>query len=186
MTTLHALKRSTGGTACQATMASEGDKRALQLRSVFGFGDGKAFLESGAKAPNVCRLLRVLVADDCLDTADSFGQLVKIWGHEVQVSYDGATALEAACACQPDVLLLDLGMPGMDGCRVARELRLQVHFKQTLLIALTSYTDEPHRRLAQEAGFDLFLIKPVDPLVLQKLFVFAEHRLENLTAWRNR
>src|SRR5687767_10339759 len=80
-------------------------------------------------------LLRVLVADDCRDGADSLAMLVKIWGNEVWVSYDGAAALEMASACQADVLVLDIAMPRMDGYRVAREIRRHARFDDTLLVA---------------------------------------------------
>jgi PleD family two-component response regulator len=69
------------------------------------------------------RLLRVLVADDNRDAADSMSLLVKMWGHEVRQTYDGAAALEIAAAYRPDVLLLDISMPNMDGCQLAKRLR---------------------------------------------------------------
>ena len=87
--------------------------------------------------PGGGRSLRVLVADDNRDAADSMSLLVKMWGHEVRQTYDGAAALEMAAAYRPDVLLLDISMPKMDGCQLAKQLRRQTRFTETLLIAIT-------------------------------------------------
>jgi CheY-like chemotaxis protein len=122
------------------------------------------------------RVLRVLVADDNRDAADSLSMLVTLWGHHVRAVYDGTTALQMASAYRPEVLLLDLGMPNMDGCRLARQLRRQAGFKDALLIAVTGYSDSAHRRLGEEAGFDLFLIKPVDPSAMEKLLRHEQDR----------
>jgi CheY-like chemotaxis protein len=124
--------------------------------------------------PTGKRLLRVLVVDDDQDTADSLSMLVQIWGHDVRRAYGGAAALKITAAYQPDVLLLDIGMPGMDGCRLAQELRRQARFKDTLLIAVTGFADQAHRLLGEEAGFDLYLIKPVAPLTLETLLMLLE------------
>jgi CheY-like chemotaxis protein len=123
------------------------------------------------------RLLRVLVADDYKDAADSLSMLVKIWGHDVRVAYDGAQALEMTLVHQPDVLLLDMGMPKIDGCELTQELRRQDRFKDTLLIALTGYADAAHRLLCAKAGFDLCLVKPVEPSTLETLLLLEQHRL---------
>jgi CheY-like chemotaxis protein len=126
--------------------------------------------------PACKRLLRVLVADDNRDAADSLSMLVKTWGHDVRPAYDGAAALEISSAYQPDVLLLDIAMPKMDGCQLARQLRRQTRFKDTLLIAITGYADEAHRLLWEEA-FAPYFIKPVEPSILQKLLVLERERL---------
>ncbi len=115
------------------------------------------------------RLLRVLVVDDERDTANSMSVLVKLWGHEVRVAYNGATALETAVGYQPDVLLLDIAMPMMDGNQLARKLRLQAHSRKPVLIAISGYTDDAHRLISAMAGFDHYLIKPVELLDLEKL-----------------
>jgi CheY-like chemotaxis protein len=128
------------------------------------------------------RQLRVLVADDDRDAADSLSMLVKIWGHKVWVACDGAAALEMASAYQVDVLLLDIAMPTMDGCQVARQLRRQARFEDTLLIAITGWADQAHRLLAAEAGFDLYLIKPVEPSTMEVLLVLEQDRLAHSSA----
>jgi CheY-like chemotaxis protein len=123
------------------------------------------------------RQLHVLVADDHRDAADSLSTLVKIWGHKVWVAYDGAAALEMASAYQTDVLLLEIAIPKMDGYRVAKQLRGQARFEDALLIAMTTWGDPAHRLRAEEAGFDLCLIKPVEPSTVEVLLGLERDRL---------
>jgi CheY-like chemotaxis protein len=115
------------------------------------------------------RALRVLVVDDHRDTADSWSALVQIWGYDARVAYDGAAAFELAAAYQPDVLLVDIAMPQMNGCQLVRQLRRQLSLTGKLLVAVTGYADETHRLLCAEAGFDLFLVKPVEPSAMENL-----------------
>jgi CheY-like chemotaxis protein len=132
--------------------------------------------DTAKRFPSCNGLLRVLVADDNPNAADCLSRLVKTWVHDVRVAYDGAAALEMTSAYQPNVLLLDMAMPKMDGCQVAQELRGQARFKHTLLIAVTGYADEAHRRLWEEP-FDHYLIKPIDPLTLKQLLLREQDRL---------
>ena len=122
-------------------------------------------------------LLRVLVVDDNHDCADSLSTLVRRWGHDVQTAYNGAAALEMMGSHQPDVVLTDLAMPGMDGCRMVRHLRRQTRFNHTLLIAITGWVDQVHRLLCDEDGFDLYLIKPIELADLEKLLLGERDRL---------
>ncbi|HTU89229.1 MAG TPA: response regulator [Gemmataceae bacterium] len=122
-------------------------------------------------------LLRVLVVDDNHDCADSLSTLVHRWGHDVQTAYDGAAALEMMDSRQPDVALVDLAMPNMDGLQMARRLRKQMRFNHTLLIAITGYADQEHRVLCDEAGFDHYLVKPIDLADLEKLLLGERDRL---------
>jgi CheY-like chemotaxis protein len=112
--------------------------------------------------------LRVLVADDNRDAADSWSILIKLWGHGARVAYDGLAALAIASDELPDVLLLDIAMPKMDGHQLARHLRRQERFANTLLIAVTGWADKAHRQL-WESAFDHYLIKPVPPPALETL-----------------
>jgi CheY-like chemotaxis protein len=128
-------------------------------------------------APACKRTLRVLIAEDERDTADTTSLLLTAWGHEVRLAYDGAAALDLAAAYEPDVLLLDIAMPKMDGCRLAQQLRRQSRFRDTLLIAMTGYADKAHRLLCEEAGFDFCLIKPVDPSTVERLLQREHDRL---------
>jgi two-component system CheB/CheR fusion protein len=95
--------------------------------------------------------------------------LLNLLGNDVLVAYDGPAALETARAYQPAIVLLDIGMPGMDGYEVARRLRQQPDFQGVLLVALTGWGQEEDRRRSREAGFDHHLIKPVDVEPLQAL-----------------
>jgi CheY-like chemotaxis protein len=106
--------------------------------------------------------LRVLVAEDHADSAASLALLLRIWGHEVQAAHEGPTALEMARAFSPNVILLDLGMPGMDGWQVAEQFHKQPAQKRPLLIAVTGYGQEADRCRSQQAGIDLHLLEPVD------------------------
>jgi DNA-binding response OmpR family regulator len=106
--------------------------------------------------------------------------LVGIWGHDVRRAYDGATGLALAAAYQPDVLLLDIVMPGISGLELARQVRRQARLKDCLLVAVTGRTDTGHRLQCDEAGLDLFLIKPVNLSFLRTLLTMeSEYRLQS-------
>jgi CheY-like chemotaxis protein len=122
-------------------------------------------------------MLRVLVVDDNREAADSLSQLVSLWGNDARAAYDGAAALEMAVILKPHVVLLDLSMLKMDGCQVARRLRQQAAFADTLLIAITGWTDSAHRLLCAEAGFDHFLIKPIELAELESLLLHERRQL---------
>ncbi len=117
---------------------------------------------------------RVLVVDDNRDAAESMGILLKLLGADVHVAYGGAEALEALPAYRPDVVILDIGMPGMDGYEVARRIRQQPEFQKVTLIALTGWGQDEDRRRSHTAGFDYHLIKPADIDALQALLALVE------------
>ena len=112
---------------------------------------------------------RILVVDDNEDGAETLATLLGLYGHEVRIAHDGAAALAAADAYRPDVILLDIGLPGMDGYEVARRLRDRNEFRATRLIALTGWGQDTDRERSRSAGFDLHLVKPVDPGKLREL-----------------
>ncbi|HEX8201798.1 MAG TPA: response regulator [Isosphaeraceae bacterium] len=133
--------------------------------------------EAGEPQPH-----RVLVVDDNTDGARVLARLLQAGGHRVRVAHDGPSALEAARAEPPDVVLLDIGLPGMDGYEVAQRLKAMEGPDHALLVALTGYGQEEDRRRSVEAGIDHHLIKPVDPGALQDLL--ARHRpLARQGAW---
>jgi CheY-like chemotaxis protein len=117
---------------------------------------------SNETGPSDALLRRVLVVDDNQDAADSLAALLKLIGADVQIAYNGAAALEACVAYKPAVVILDIGMPDMDGHEVARRIRRQPHSKDVTLIALTGWGQEEDRRSSTGAGFDAHLVKPVD------------------------
>jgi CheY-like chemotaxis protein len=95
--------------------------------------------------------------------------LLRTWGYDCRVAYDGAAGLRAAGQYRPDCVLLDLAMPGMDGYTLAREVRAQPGLGRVRLVTLTAYSDEAHVRRSREAGFDLHFIKPTEPLEVRSL-----------------
>jgi CheY-like chemotaxis protein len=123
--------------------------------------------EPAALAPAPGR--RVLVVDDNVDVAEMLALVLREEGHEVRTAHDGPAALQAAESFRPEVVLLDIGLPRMDGYEVARRLRGQAGMKKALLVALTGYGQEEDRRRAEKAGFDVHLVKPANPAALQSL-----------------
>lgn len=115
------------------------------------------------------RHLRVLVVEDNVDAAESLASLLRLWHHDVDVVHDGSTALVAAASHHPEVVLLDIGLPGLDGYQVARRLRDEVGLDDALLVAMTGYGQPEDRRRSQEAGIQYHFVKPVEPLVLRNL-----------------
>jgi len=111
--------------------------------------------------------LHILIVEDEEDVAWSTAMVLRLRGHEVEIAPNGPTALEMVRAHKPDVVLLDVGLPGMSGYEVARQLSAPHPGKTPLLIALTGYGMEEDRRRCAEAGIDLHLLKPVDPLELE-------------------
>jgi len=105
---------------------------------------------------------RVVVVDDNHDSADSLTMLLRLEGHDVQTAYDGERALAAVAAHDPDVVLLDLGIPKIDGFEVCRRLRAEPGGERRVVVALTGWSQELHRSSSHDAGFDHHLVKPVD------------------------
>jgi CheY-like chemotaxis protein len=112
---------------------------------------------------------RVLVVDDNVDAAVSLGMLLKLAGQEVRVAYDGPAALRQALDFRPELVLLDIGMPGMDGYEVCRRLRRESAVARATVVALTGWGQDEDRRRSHEAGFDHHIVKPVEPSALQRL-----------------
>jgi CheY-like chemotaxis protein len=123
---------------------------------------GAAAFRSEAARPEPPARRRVLVVDDNHDSADSLTALLKMMGNEVTTAYDGAQAVETAAALRPEVVLLDIGMPVLDGFEACRRIRQQPWGRGMYLIALTGWGQDEDRRRSQEAGFDSHLVKPVD------------------------
>src|SRR4051812_818236 len=113
--------------------------------------------------------LSVLVVEDLDDTAKSLAELLTLAGHAVRVALSGPEALRAAADATPDVVLLDIGLPGMDGWEVAQRLRGRASGKQPLVVAVTGYGTADDRWRSADAGIDLHLVKPVDPVALTRL-----------------
>jgi CheY-like chemotaxis protein len=132
-------------------------------------GSAPAFRDPDDLTPNRSRPgVRVLVVDDHPDSAEGMARLLRRSGHEVDVALDGKTAFQRARAEPPDVVLLDICLPGMDGYEVASQLRAMFQSK-VWLVAITALGSEEDRRRCLEAGFDLHLVKPVDPTEVRNL-----------------
>ena len=116
---------------------------------------------------------RILIVEDNEDARDALRMLLELDGHAVEAAAEGAEALDLVRAKDPDVALVDIGLPGIDGYEIARRIRA-VDGKRPLLIALTGYGQPEDRRRATEAGFDSMLVKPVDPAALSELLVTLE------------
>ena len=119
--------------------------------------------------------LRVLVVEDNVDAAQSLAMLLKVSGHQVRTAHTGPTGLEAALDYRPNVVLLDIGLPGMDGYEVAERIRQQPVLQNVMLVAMTGYGQDADRQRSQEVGFNAHLVKPVDfGMVLQILATVSE------------
>jgi signal transduction histidine kinase len=127
--------------------------------------------EVAPKSPEESRTasgLRVLVVDDNVDAARSLAMMVRILGHDPSVAHDGQSAVEKALREQPEVVLLDIGLPNLNGYQACRALRQQ-GLESALIVAVTGYGQESDRQLAAEAGFDRHLVKPVGLPIIQKM-----------------
>jgi CheY-like chemotaxis protein len=113
--------------------------------------------------------LRVLIADDYVDAAESLALVLSIEGVTTHVAVDGAQALACANRWRPHICVLDIGMPKLDGCEIARRIREQQWTERPFLIALTGWTTEHNRRSAFEVGFDHYMTKPADPMTLVRI-----------------
>ena len=122
------------------------------------------------------RPLRVLVVDDNVDTVLSFSMLLRASGHDVRTAHDGPTAVQAALDCQPDAVLLDIGLPVLNGYEVAKRIRQEPTLKNVVLVALTGYGQEADRQTALQAGFNHHLVKPARLEQVQKILAtVSEH-----------
>jgi PAS domain S-box-containing protein len=136
--------------------------------------------EAASLGPPVCR--RILLVDDNVDLAESLAMLLGRHGHEVRIAPDGPAALEAAQKYRPEVVFIDIGLPGMSGYDVARQLRTQPGSEKLLLVAMSGWGTEEDRRLAHEAGFDEHLLKPFSSEVLKKLVARGKANREQSAA----
>ena len=149
--------------------ANKGSKFVVRIPIISEPAFRKAEIGYVNLAPAV-RPRRILVVDDNADSTETMSILLKLSGHEVDVAGDGESALEAAGKFQPDIILLDVGLPGMHGYQVAQRLRSQPENKNVVIVALTGYGQEQDRQRAIEAGFDYHFVKPVDFTKLESLF----------------
>ncbi|WP_435010352.1 ATP-binding protein [Tundrisphaera lichenicola] len=159
LTLVRALVELHGGSI---TAESEGEGRGSQFIVRFPLAELPILSAPIEQDPGAMRSeMRVLVVDDNVDSTIGLAKLLKTLGHDVQVAHSGPEGIERARECKPDVLLLDIGLPGMDGYAVASLLRRE-GFDKTLIIAVSGYGQDQDRQRSKESGFDHHLIKPVD------------------------
>jgi CheY-like chemotaxis protein/anti-sigma regulatory factor (Ser/Thr protein kinase) len=159
------LTRMHGGTV---EARSEGEGRGSEFRLRFPRMPAPAPRQESARAGPGHGKLRILLVDDHEDARGTTRMLLEILGHQVVEAADGHLALERAADAAPDVAVVDIGLPGIDGYEVARRIRANPSVARLPLIALTGYGQDDDRRRALEAGFDEHLVKPVDPAALMK------------------
>jgi len=156
-----------GGTVAIASAGRDkGTRFTVTLPLALSQGSVASTTPAANDAP---RRQHILVVDDNRDAADSLAELLRMVGHDVLLAHDGPQALEVATAHRPDTVLLDIGLPGMDGYEVARRLRERPDLSRTRLIALTGYGQANDRKATTEAGFEAHLVKPVDFGELERL-----------------
>jgi CheY-like chemotaxis protein len=126
--------------------------------------------------------LRILIVDDNRDAANMLAMLLQFSGHETHTAHDGVEAVEATTRLQPDLILLDIGLPRLNGYEAARRIREQHKQRSPLLVALSGWGQDEDRRRSEEAGFDAHLVKPVDEDALRKLLVGLGARKTEVTS----
>jgi CheY-like chemotaxis protein len=126
--------------------------------------------------------LRVLIVDDNIDTAGSLSVLLRMWGHEVRSTHDGLSAIDICLEFRPDAVVLDIGLPHMDGFEVATRLRSLPDFERTLIVGSSGYSREADRQRAAEVGINLYFVKPFDPWRLETILEAHRTTLEAIPA----
>ncbi len=148
--------------SCRSDGVGKGSTFIVRLPRLVQENAGAQQQDSPGVEPAAARL-KVLVVDDNADAAEMMAILLETAGHEVVVEHSGQAALRRARDAAPDVCLLDIGLPDMDGKELARRLRQQQETRGTVLIAVTGYGQEQDRQSALAAGFDHHMVKPADP-----------------------
>jgi signal transduction histidine kinase/ActR/RegA family two-component response regulator len=169
------------GTVEATSVVGEGSEFVVRL-PIWKDVDGRRKNESGTDSSDSSfsphpSPLKVLVVDDNADTVLSFTMLLKTLGHDVRAAHDGPTAVQVALDYRPDIVLLDIGLPGLNGYEVAKRIRQQPDFKNVVLVALTGYGQDSDRQSSLQAGFDHHLVKPARLAQLQKILATVSERV---------
>ena len=162
LTLVRSLAELHGGTvAAMSDGPGKGSEFVVRLPAAEG-GSGAESDGKGEPAASEPRSCRVLVVDDIVDTANGMARLLELSGHDVRVAYNGDDALPMAREHRPEVVLLDIGLPGMDGYELGSRLRQEEWGKDAVLIAVTGYAEAQARERTREAGFNHHLVKPIN------------------------
>ena len=157
-----------GGTVSATSVLGQGSEFIVTVPALAA-ATAPAPALSGSASRTADKGCRVLIVDDNVDAAESLAALLELSGHDVRTAFDGPTGLRAALDDTPDVMLLDIGLPGLTGIEVAEQIRRQPALERTVLIALTGYGQESDRKRSRDAGFDHHLTKPADFVELGKI-----------------
>jgi PAS domain S-box-containing protein len=155
--------------------ASKGPNRGSEfvVRLPLAGGVTSKHRDGSVDSGTIAGVCRVLVVDDNDDSAQTMAMMLELGGHTSKVAHDGPTALQVALEFLPHVILLDIGLPGMDGFEVARNIRDRPELSDTMLVAMTGYGQEEDRRRTAQAGFAHHLVKPIDPAALKRVIASA-------------
>jgi CheY-like chemotaxis protein len=159
--------------------SSEGPDRGAVFRVTLPEGRAASAGEPASlrdAAPSHGERRRILVVDDNVDSASSLATLLELSGHETHTVHDGLSAVDQALGFAPDVVLLDIGLPGIDGYEAARRIRAQAASRSMMLVAVTGWGQEEDRRRSREAGFDHHMVKPLRAAALEQLLATAPRR----------
>lgn len=170
LTLVKSLVEMHGGTITAHSNTEEKGSRFVVTLPTVEQGQEENLPEDGANQENA-RRLRVLVVDDNEASAKTIGWMIELGGHEIRLAHDGHQAIESAHAYAPDVVLLDIGLPGMNGYDVCKKMREDPKLTHTVFIAQTGWGQQEHRKRSREAGFSHHLVKPIDLKTLQQLLV---------------
>jgi PAS domain S-box-containing protein len=156
-----------GSVAARSDGPGHGSEFEIRLPALTQASVPRQSSDSRPESPRKRR--RILIVDDNRDSADTLAALLGAWDHDVRALYDGPSAIAAAAEYQPDVVLLDIGLPKMNGYEVAAQLRKSAHCRSMILVAFTGYGQDEDRRRVREAGFDYHLVKPLESAALEKI-----------------
>jgi PAS domain S-box-containing protein len=162
-----------GGTVAAASVPGQGSEFVVRLPAMTAESVPipVPLIEASESAASEATACRVLVVDDNVDAAQGLASLLEIIGHQVRIAYDGPSAVAAAIDYQPDVVLLDIGLPGLDGYQVAQRIRQQDSLKSVVLAALTGYGQDADRQRSHDAGFNHHLTKPANFEDIEKILM---------------
>jgi CheY-like chemotaxis protein/two-component sensor histidine kinase len=170
LTVVRKLVELHGGTiSVHSEGAGKGSELAVRLPIARAVEPGTTGASLSGPPPARGQRRRVLVVDDNVDAAESVAILLRLWSHDVDVAFNGSDALALIVKQKPEIVILDIGLPGMSGYELARRIRSDRQFDDTMLVAVTGYGQENDRLRSQDAGFDDHLTKPIHPSQLQDI-----------------
>jgi two-component system CheB/CheR fusion protein len=170
LTLVKTLVQMHGGTVeARSAGIGRGSEFLVHLPTATGVPASAPAASAAAPAPSSSAPRRILVVDDNRDSAESLAMLLELHGHRAFQAHDGLEAIDAAARLEPDVILLDIGLPTLNGYETARRIRERLGETRPVIVALTGWGQEEDRRRSEEAGFDAHMVKPVDYRALEKL-----------------